>query len=88
MLAYAPQAEQKGVNLNLDLVTGFPTIIVDLDRMLQVLGNLISNALRHTPTGGEITLAAKRDNQNLLLQVQDTGVGIGISHCSVNCRGT
>jgi two-component system sensor histidine kinase BaeS len=76
ILVYTPQAEQKGVTLQLDLPPALPKITVDLDRMAQVLDNLISNALRHTPAGGEIRLAARRQNHHLLLLVQDTGAGI------------
>lgn len=75
-LVYAPQAEQQQVTLQLNLPPDLPNITVDLDRMVQVLGNLVSNALRHTPGGGEIWLAAKSQNRQLLLQVQDTGAGI------------
>jgi signal transduction histidine kinase len=76
LLVYAPQAEQQQVTLHLDLPDNLPRIQVDPDRIVQVLGNLISNALRHTPNGGEIRLTAKGQNQHLVLQVQDTGAGI------------
>lgn len=76
VLVYAPQAEQQQVTLHLNLPDNLPRIQVDPDRIVQVLGNLISNALRHTPNGGEIRLAAKSENQHLVLQVQDTGAGI------------
>jgi signal transduction histidine kinase len=49
---------------------------VDPDRILQVLANLISNALRHTPPGGEIRLSAESDGRQILIHVQDTGTGI------------
>lgn len=50
---------------------------LDPDRIEQVLTNLIDNAIRHTPKGGEIILRAKRSNPNtILLEVQDTGIGI------------
>jgi len=49
---------------------------VDPERMAQVLGNLVSNALRHTPAGGRISLAAAQQGNNVLLTVQDNGVGI------------
>ena len=75
-LVFAPQAEQKGVALQLDIPPDLPAISVDLDRIVQVLGNLVSNALRHTPAGGVIRLAAQGENEHLLLQIQDTGAGI------------
>lgn len=76
VLLFAPQAERQEVALHLDLPDTLPRIHVDLDRMVQVLGNLISNALRHTPAGGHIWLSAERQAQQLFLRVQDTGAGI------------
>ncbi|WP_323376340.1 HAMP domain-containing sensor histidine kinase [Streptomyces sp. RB17] len=45
-------------------------------RMRQALGNLVSNALRHTPADGTVTLAARRDGADVVLTVTDTGPGI------------
>lgn len=44
--------------------------------MRQALGNLVSNALRHTPVSGTVTLAARRADGDVLLEVTDTGTGI------------
>ncbi|GAB4204202.1 MAG: ATP-binding protein [Roseiflexaceae bacterium] len=57
-LAYFHQAEQQGVELRVAADEDLPSIAVDTDRMTQVLNNLVSNALRHTPAGGSITLSA------------------------------
>ncbi|MFH8342200.1 sensor histidine kinase [Streptomyces sp. AM6-12] len=55
-----------------------PAVWLDADpvRMRQVLGNLVSNALRHTPAGGTVTLEARRDDADAVLTVADTGSGI------------
>ena len=53
-----------------------PAIQVDEARMMQVLDNLLSNALRYTPSGGSITLAARAANGAVEIQVCDTGAGI------------
>ncbi|MFG2780469.1 sensor histidine kinase [Streptomyces prunicolor] len=45
-------------------------------RMRQVLGNLVSNALRHTPADGTVTVTARRDGDDIVLTVTDTGIGI------------
>ncbi|MFF8731069.1 sensor histidine kinase [Streptomyces sp. NPDC015171] len=45
-------------------------------RMRQALGNLVSNALRHTPAGGTVTLVARRDGDDVVLTVTDTGPGL------------
>ena len=74
---YAYQAEQKGVGLQVNVASDLPEIEVDQGRIEQVLSNLVSNALRYTPTQGQITLSASQKAANMLeLQVQDTGVGI------------
>lgn len=75
VLIYAQQAEKQQVALDLQVPEKLPQIKVDLDRLVQVLGNLISNALRHTPAGGHIRLAAE-NGQPLVLRVQDSGAGI------------
>jgi two-component system, OmpR family, sensor histidine kinase BaeS len=74
-LAYIVQAEQHGVALRVEAPPALPSILVDTDRMTQVLNNLVSNSLRYT-TQGEIFLSASADEQHVRLQVRDTGSGI------------
>jgi two-component system sensor histidine kinase BaeS len=74
-LAYIVQAEQHGVALRVEAPPALPSILVDTDRMTQVLNNLVSNALRYT-IQGEICLSASADEQYVRLQVRDTGGGI------------
>lgn len=74
--AYAQRAEQHQVRLIVDADDQLPMIQMDVERMAQVLGNLISNALRYTPPGGQICMAADRVASGLRLRVQDTGEGI------------
>jgi two-component system sensor histidine kinase BaeS len=76
-LAYIVQAEQHGVALRVEAPETLPSILVDTDRMTQVLNNLVSNALRYT-THGEIVLSASADEQHVRLQVRDTGSGIAV----------
>ncbi len=76
-LAQLPQAEDKGIAIQVKAMPDLPVVELDPERMTQVLGNLVSNALRHTPTDGMITLSAKQlDSQDLMITVQDTGSGI------------
>jgi signal transduction histidine kinase len=74
--AHRPLAEKKGVSLGSDAEPGLPDLSVDPDRMAQVLGNLLSNALRHTLEGGRIILQAKGYADGVQLSVQDSGPGI------------
>jgi len=76
LASHRPLALDKGVALELEVQPALPDLEVDPDRMAQVLGNLLSNALRHTPQGGTITLGAGRDGAAVQLRVQDTGPGI------------
>jgi signal transduction histidine kinase len=74
-LACLPAAESRKIAL---VVEGedAPPIRVDPDRLLQVLGNLVGNALYHTPDGGRIVLSAARAGEQVLLQIRDSGPGI------------
>jgi len=73
--AYQPIAAAKGVTLELNVPSGLPAIYVDEGRMLQVLKNLVDNALRHTPAGGNVTLEAA-DSGLVELKITDSGEGI------------
>lgn len=55
---FSPQAADRGVTLALDLPSELPKVVADGRRIAQVLGNLLTNALRHTPSGGCVTLSA------------------------------
>lgn len=73
--SYLPIASQQGIDLRLDLDQTPVMVSADEGRMLQVLKNLMENALRHTPAGGTVTLASKVGEQ-VELSVTDTGDGI------------
>lgn len=74
--AHAIQASHREVLLDIEAAPDLPPVQVDPDRMNQVLGNLVSNALRYTPPGGRITLSAAQQNGRIWLRVRDTGTGI------------
>ncbi len=77
LLGHAGQAETAGIQLELDLAEGLPLVNVDAERMAQVFGNLVSNALRYTPDGGVIGLSAELTAGDLVrFKVRDTGSGI------------
>jgi two-component system sensor histidine kinase BaeS len=73
---FSPQAADRGVLLALDLPPGLPQVMADWRRIAQVLGNLVTNALRHTPEGGRVTLSAALVEGGVEVAVTDTGSGI------------
>ncbi len=86
-----PNARQKNIELKLQARDGLPNISLDSARMEQVIANLLTNAIRHTPDGGTITVAVSKldkdgthpplaDRPALLLSVADTGEGIAPEH--------
>jgi signal transduction histidine kinase len=74
--AYRTLAEEKRVSIELVVSDQLPALDVDTDRMNQVLGNLLSNALRYTPEGGSIRLEASPHSEGLQIRVIDAGPGI------------
>jgi two-component system sensor histidine kinase BaeS len=75
-----PQFEDKAVKLELDLANNVPVVPVDADRMMQVLVNLIGNALHYTPPGGRVCVRLERHGDRVRIQIQDTGIGISPEH--------
>ena len=74
--SFQHQAELAGVRLATEVAPDLPPIRTDPERMLQALGNLVSNAMRYTPGGGEIRLSARQKDGMVLLEVEDNGKGI------------
>ena len=68
-------AKAKTVAVHCD-IQGNATICVDRDRLLQVLGNLIDNAIKFTPEGGTVTLKSEVADKEVFFSVSDTGPGI------------
>lgn len=76
----APQYAEKGVALSAEPAPHLPLVEADADRILQVLVNLLGNALRATPPGGQVRILAWRDAEGVTVEVADTGVGIAPEH--------
>jgi signal transduction histidine kinase len=70
------RASQQQIALTIDASEELPVLWVDEGRMMQVFGNLLSNALRYTPAAGEIRLSAEAEKDTVTLVVQDNGSGI------------
>ena len=77
--AYELQAHNKHIALTHQADPDLPKLNIDEKRMTQVLGNLVSNAIRHTSSGGQVALTASRADDCITLVVSDTGEGIAAS---------
>ncbi len=76
----ALHAQSKRISLDLDLTPDLPPLLADEDRAVQVLTNLVSNAIQYTPEGGSVSISAKRINHEVQISVRDTGIGIPPEH--------
>ncbi|TDY09037.1 histidine kinase [Mycolicibacterium litorale] len=74
--------DNKGVALHVRIQEGLPQLWADEQRLSQVLGNLLENALRHTPSGGCVEVSCVHDGDRLRIAVADTGDGIAAEHVS------
>ena len=74
--AFASQAAEAGLAMETEVETGLPALDVDRVRIGEVLANLLANAVRHTQSGGTITLSATSDPAGVAFAVADTGEGI------------
>ncbi len=73
-----PQANLKEINLRHQLQHGLPALQMDPDRIVQILSNLINNAMRYTPKDGTIEISTAHPNTlaSVIISVKDTGKGI------------
>ena len=69
-------AQRHGHTLTLDIAPGVPEIVGDRDRVLQVMMNVVSNAIKYTPDGGQIAISAGRNPLRVWMEVSDNGIGI------------
>ena len=75
--AARPRAAEKGISLVGTAESSLPLVLVDPQRLGQVLQNLLTNALRHTPAGGRVTIEARHTTAgSVAISVTDTGSGI------------
>ena len=71
-----PAFRDQGVRLNLKVAPEVPRVLADPARLQIVFDNLLSNALKYTPMGGEVTVTAQPENGMVRFAVEDTGIGI------------
>jgi two-component system phosphate regulon sensor histidine kinase PhoR len=74
--------EDKGHRVKVNIAADLPKVLVDRLRMEQVFLNLLDNAVKFTPSGGEINILAKWEKPYVIVEVMDNGVGIPSEHLS------
>jgi len=74
--AYRTIAGDKGLALTIEVTENLPSVTVDEDRLKDVIGRLLENAFRFTPEGGSVSLRASHDQEQVAIEVVDSGVGI------------
>ncbi|HMD36218.1 MAG TPA: HAMP domain-containing sensor histidine kinase [Vicinamibacterales bacterium] len=74
--AFGPEAASRGIALSVDAPQEIAPLDVDPIRIREIVGNLVSNALRHTPRGGSVTVRAGDDRVRVEVAVRDTGSGM------------
>lgn len=70
------QAERAGINLSYTVPEDLPLVNADRARIIQVMVNLLHNAVKFTPPGGEISMTAEQKKKMVVFQIKDTGIGI------------
>lgn len=70
------QFDEKGVAIQMEIEEDLPRILVDPDRIGQVLLNIVGNSLQYSSAGGEVIAKASRQDQQILITITDTGIGI------------
>jgi cell cycle sensor histidine kinase DivJ len=71
-----PMADSKNITLECRLDDAIPLLRQDPGKIRQILYNLLSNAIKFTPEGGRVTLRARAEGRYVVLEVEDTGIGI------------
>jgi signal transduction histidine kinase len=70
------QATLKGITIHTEIDSHLPPVAGDPTRLEQVMTNLIDNAIKYTPAGGQITISARSADYEVIVEVTDTGIGI------------
>jgi signal transduction histidine kinase len=76
-----PIAERKNIDLECRLDDAIPLMRQDSGKIRQIIYNLLSNAIKFTPEGGRVTLRARVEMKQIVIEVEDTGIGIAEEDC-------
>lgn len=79
----AARAEEKKITIVKEIPEGLPPVRADRDRLVQILLNILDNAVKFTPASGKITLSAVVEGDDyVLIRVEDTGIGVPVDEIS------
>lgn len=73
---HLPKAESESIRLEIDVPEVLPPILANRRNMEEVLSNLITNAIKYSPDGGQVLVSAFAENDSLCIRVKDSGLGI------------
>lgn len=76
LLPWEKAAQEKGIHFDKDLAVDLPEVNIDLERITQVINNLLSNAIRYSQPGGQVKILTGMDSSKIWLSVADNGPGI------------
>ena len=81
LIEFIPSSNQAGIILHNHLPQDLPPLWIDVEKIKRVIANLIDNAVKFTPEGGQVIIwASQRGDERLLIQVSDTGPGIPVDY--------
>ncbi|UCG25125.1 MAG: HAMP domain-containing protein [Chloroflexota bacterium] len=77
---FRPMASSAKIELRVELLGALPQVAADPERLRQVMNNLLNNALRHTPEGGQVLVSVQRRDEMVEVAIRDSGAGIPAEH--------
>ena len=77
---FAPRFQARDIRLDVEVPPGLPRVTAAEDRAVQIISNLLANALQYTPEGGRVLISASAAGNELLISVRDSGIGIPAEH--------
>jgi signal transduction histidine kinase len=73
---FTTQAKNKNLRLTFAMPPKLPTMVGDRDKLTIAITNVLGNAIKYTPEGGDVTVSVRADDRELIVQIADTGIGM------------
>ncbi len=73
---FTTQAKNKNLRLTFAMPPKLPTMVGDRDKLTIAITNVLGNAIKYTPEGGDVTVSVRTDDRELIVQIADTGIGM------------